>query len=356
MQILKRASVAKNNQSLFLFLMVLAAPFFTVKKPFVFFNLAPSQHRMHNTLSPEFASAKPFLKWAGGKSQLLSAIEAVLPADLHMRRPLTFVEPFIGSGAVLFWFLQRFPQVQKAVINDANPDLVKAYQTIRDQPQALIELLGSLQEEYYGLQNEPDRRDFFMEKRKQFNARLAGVVENTALLIYLNRTCFNGLYRVNSKGQFNVPFGRYNRPKICDRETLLADSRLLQNVIILEGDFEQTLAHATPGSFFYFDPPYRPLSKTASFNAYAKDMFDDAEQRRLRQFCDRLTAQGHQWLLSNSDPKNTAPDDDFFDALYRGEGLWVKRVRARRAINSNAAKRGEIHELLIGNYAVETIR
>jgi len=304
---------------------------------------------MH-TFSPATLNARPFLKWAGGKGQLITSIEKALPLHIVKEKKLTYIEPFIGSGAVMFWFLKTFPNTCKAIINDVNADLVKAYITIKEQPLALIELLKKVEKKYYKLQSEEERKDFFLDKRSSFNARHLTALENTALLIFLNRTCFNGLYRVNSKNEFNVPFGRYDNPKICDEETIMADSALLQKVTILHGDYEETLKHATAHSFFYFDPPYKPISKTSSFNAYAKDSFDDKEQVRLKHFCDELTIRGHHWLLSNSDPKNTDPSDNFFDDLYAGDNIFIDRVKAKRSINSNSSKRGEIFELLISNY------
>jgi DNA adenine methylase len=305
-----------------------------------------------NVLFPDTLYAKPFLKWAGGKGQLIAAIEAALPKDIGSKNELTYIEPFIGSGAIMFWFLQKFSNIKKAVINDINTDLTKAYFTIKEEPHALINVLMSIQNKYYRLTDEGDRRTFFLEKREEFNSRHLSTLDNTALLIFLNRTCFNGLYRVNSKNQFNVPFGKYDKPRICDPETIMADSNILQRVIILNGDYAETIKYATKNSFFYFDPPYKPISKTSSFNSYAKDSFDDNEQVRLKQLCDVITAKGHHWLLSNSDPKNNNPDDNFFDDLYRGPSISIERVKARRVINSNSAKRGEIHELLIHNYKV----
>lgn len=298
-----------------------------------------------NTLCP-----RPFLKWAGGKGQLITAIDAALPENLKTNKKLTYIEPFIGSGAVLFWFLQKFPNAKKAVINDVNPDLVKAYNTVKNEPFPLIHALEKIQSHYYKLSTEEDRKSFFLEKRGEFNSRHLSSLNNTALLIFLNRTCFNGLYRVNSKNHFNVPFGKYNKPKICDADTIVADSNLLQKVTILQGDYKETLREATEETFFYFDPPYKPISKTSSFNSYAKDAFNDAEQVRLKEFCDVLTAKSHQWLLSNSDPKNTNPLDNFFDNLFSCSTNRINRVKAKRVINSNAAKRGEIFELLITNY------
>lgn len=300
----------------------------------------------------EAMKAKPFVKWAGGKGQLIPAVEAALPEELGDQESLVYVEPFVGSGAVLFWFLQKFPNVRQAIINDINADLINAYSIVKKQPMLLIEALQAIQDKYYGLKSEECRRNFFSEKRDVFNSGSLSVLDKTALLFFLNRTCFNGLYRVNSQNRFNVPFGKYSRPKICDPETILADSSILQKVTILNGDYRKTMEHASGSAFFYIDPPYRAISKTSSFNAYAREAFGDDEQIALKQFCDGLSARGYRWLLSNSDPKNKDPGDNFFDDLYKGESLYIKRVKAKRTINANAAKRGEIMELLISNYRI----
>jgi DNA adenine methylase len=298
----------------------------------------------------DIQDAKPFLKWAGGKGQLIAAIDAALPKALLAKKDVTYVEPFIGSGAVLFWILKKYPTIKHAVINDINADLVKAYTAIKLEPAKLIKALQKIETAYYKLSSEEDRKVFFLEKRSFFNSRHLNELDNTALLIFLNRTCFNGLYRVNTSNEFNVPFGRYTNPKICDEKTIIADSNLLQNVTILEGDYRETLKYATKNTFFYFDPPYKPISKTSSFNSYAKDTFDDAEQVRLKAFCDELSSKDIRWLLSNSDPKNVDPADNFFDDLYSSSSHFIDRIKARRAINSNATKRGEIFEILISNY------
>lgn len=304
-------------------------------------------------LFSEMIKAKPFLKWAGGKGQLLAAIEASLPKGLDQKKHLTYIEPFIGSGAVLFWFLKRFQNVKQAIINDINPDLYKAYNVIKSDPHSLIQALSALQEAYYKLKEETDRRSFFLERREAFNTRKENDLKNTALLIFLNRTCFNGLYRVNSKGRFNVPFGKYHQPKICDAATILADSQLLQKVTILTGDYEETLPYAGGNTFFYFDPPYKPISKTSSFNAYAAEAFDDGQQERLKDFCTKIDTLGFQWLLSNSDMKNEGEGNHYFERLYQHNRFHIKRVKAKRNINSVSSKRGEINELLIANYPFE---
>lgn len=302
-------------------------------------------------LLEEMQGAKPFLKWAGGKRQLIPAIQAVLPDSLRHTRHLTYVEPFIGGGAVLFWMLQAYPNIRQAVVSDVNPDLTTAYQVVQQRPQELVNALAAIQEAYYGLPSEIARRTYFEEVRVEFNTRPLEAVRNTAVLMFLNRTCFNGLYRVNSKGGFNVPFGRYDRPIICHPQTIMADSRLLARVTILQGDFAQTLDKTPANSFFYLDPPYRPLSKTAAFNAYATETFGAASQERLAAFCHKIHARGSQWLLSSSDPQNTDVTDSYFDDLYTD--FTIRRIQAKRHINSKADGRGKISELLISNYALE---
>lgn len=290
--------------------------------------------------------AKPFIKWVGGKTQLIESIEKALPENFTKSNNVTYIEPFVGGGAILFWILQQYPNITKAVINDINPDLTTAYKTIKESPSELVNFLQDIQDEYLPL-DEDKRKEYYLTKRERFNTKSLDSIENTALFIFLNRTCFNGLYRVNSKGLFNVPFGRYSNPKICDKQTIFADSELLQKVEILTGDFEETLKYASNNSIFYFDPPYKPLSETSSFNSYAKEEFNDKEQIRLGNFCERINLLGHKFILSNSDVKGKNPNDDFFDNLY--QQFNIQRVFATRMVNANSAKRGKLTELLITN-------
>lgn len=290
--------------------------------------------------------AKPFVKWVGGKTQLIAEIERLLPDNFSSYKELTYIEPFVGGGAVLFWILQKYPNITKAVINDINPDLTTAYKTIKCNSHELIEVLQKIQSEYLAL-NQEKRKNYYLDKRSLFNTKELDPIENTALFIYLNRTCFNGLYRVNSKGLFNVPFGSYANPQICDTQTILADSELLQRVEILTGDFSETINHAGQNNFFYFDPPYKPLSETSSFNSYSKENFNDEEQIRLGEFCKHINRLGYGFILSNSDVKGKNPQDNFFDELY--EQFEIQRVYATRMVNSNAKKRGKLTELLITN-------
>ena len=292
-------------------------------------------------------SAKPFLKWAGGKTQLISEIEKNLP-DLVID---TYVEPFVGSGAVLFWVLGEFSKLEKAVVNDINEDLINTYKTIQSTPKELTSILEILQNEYHSLENEEDKKkEYYYKKRELFNNRKQNKTEHSALFIFLNRTCFNGLYRVNRKNEFNVPMGSYKKPTICDKQNILAVSEALQKVELLCGDFEQTVNYTSSNTLFYFDPPYKPLSETSSFNSYASSEFNDEEQIRLKNFCDKLDSLGHSWILSNSDVKGKNPNDNFFDNLY--SDFTIKRVDAKRSINANPQKRGFLTELLITNQAV----
>jgi DNA adenine methylase len=297
------------------------------------------------------AKAKPFIKWVGGKSQLIEQLEANLPADFGKWENVTYIEPFVGGGAMLFYMLQRYPNIRHAIINDINPDLATCYRIVRDSPIELIKYLRSIENTYLALRTEDGRKDFFMHIRDQYNEKNLDPVENTAKFFFLNRTCFNGLYRVNKSGLFNVPFGKYANPTICDPETIIKDSELLQRVEILIGDFESTFEYAHDNTLFYFDPPYRPLSNTSSFNDYAKEPFNDDAQIRLKKYCDRINDAGFRFMLSNSDCKSKNEEDNFFDALYAS--YQIERVWAARSINSNPSKRGKLTEILVRNY-IET--
>ena len=292
--------------------------------------------------------AKPFLKWAGGKTQLIEQIKNNLP-KIVLEGQFTYIEPFVGSGAVLFWLLNEFPKMKRAVINDINKELIDTYNVISQNSKELIALLEVLQREYHDLEGYLEKKkEYYYEKRNLFNLRDKGKLEQSALFIFLNRTCFNGLYRVNRKNEFNVPIGSYKKPTICDRENIMAVSDALQKVEIICGDFEQTVEHAGENTLFYFDPPYKPLNQTSSFNSYTKNEFDDKEQIRLRDFCDELAKKGHQWILSNSDVKGKDENNHFFDELYAD--FHIERVLAKRNINANPEKRGVLSELLITKY------
>ncbi len=287
--------------------------------------------------------AKPFVKWVGGKTQLLEQLEALLPADFDEWRDVTYIEPFVGGGAMLFYMLRAHSNIQTAVINDINPDLTTCYKVVRDHPSELVEALQQIQTEYYALTSEDERKAFYMQRRDEFNTKSLDPLRNTTLFFFLNRTCFNGLFRVNKAGLFNVPFGRYDYPQICDAKTIYADSELLQKVKIYTGDYQQIFPFAEGKTLFYFDPPYRPLNNTSSFNDYTKEAFNDLAQIRLKEFCDTVAASGYHFMLSNSDCQ-----DGFFDALY--SPYIIERVWASRSVNANASKRGKLTEILVHNY------
>lgn len=292
--------------------------------------------------------AKPFIKWVGGKTQLLDDIKKSLPHNFSQRDGVTYVEPFVGGGAVLFWILQEYPNITRAIINDINTELICTYRVVKYDVESLIIELTQLQTEYLQL-DAVARKKYFLVQRERFNGDNKTDIETATLFIFLNRTCFNGLYRVNSKGKFNVPHGRYSNPKICDVETLRADSAILQRVEIMCGDFAQTGKYASDNVLYYFDPPYRPLTETSAFTSYSKDGFDDAEQMRLRDFCSQITTRKSLFVASNSDPQNVDNGDDFFDHLY--ENFSIKRVSAARMINSRGNGRGAISEIMISNVA-----
>lgn len=295
--------------------------------------------------------AKPFLKWAGGKTQLIEPINNALPKNFTDSN-FTYIEPFVGSGAILFWILNNFPSLKKAVINDVNEDLINVYKIIAAQPKELISILEIFENEFHGLEDiensEEKKKEYYYTKRELYNTRSTEKSTQAALFIFLNRTCFNGLYRVNKNNGFNVPAGRYKKPTICNSENIFAVHEALQKVEILCGDYEKTIYLASENTFFYLDPPYKPLTETSNFNSYAKDEFGDEEQIRLYNFCKKLDNLGYNWILSNSDVKGKAKNEDFFDELY--SDFLITRVEAKRNINSKSEKRGKINELLISNF------
>ncbi len=292
--------------------------------------------------------AKPFVKWAGGKSQILDNIRAKYPAELG-KTITKYAEPFVGGGAVLFDVLSRYT-LDAVYINDINRELIATYTAIRDHADALITLLSTIQDHYWQT-DEETREAYYYEKRKRFNklkVELSDNIEVAALFIFLNRTCFNGLYRVNSKGFYNVPMGSYKKPTICDAENIQSVSSCLKNVQILCGDYQMSSNFIDNKTLAYFDPPYRPLSQTSSFTAYAQNGFGDNEQAELARFIDELSDKGAFVVVSNSDPKNTNADDNFFESLYHKH--TISRISANRMINSSSSGRGKINELLIATY------
>ena len=292
--------------------------------------------------------AKPFLKWAGGKGQLLSQLYEHLPADLH-KQAFTYIEPFVGGGAVLFDILNKF-NLQEIYISDINAELINTYIMVRDELDALLDMLRQFEKEFLRLSGD-DRKDYYQSKRFRFNELKSGGMlneEQAALMIFLNKTCFNGLYRVNRKGEYNVPMGAYKNPLICNESNLKQVSRKLQGVRIVCGDYKESDDFIDDKTFVYFDPPYRPLTPTANFTSYTESLFDDKKQLELAKFVQLIDNKGAKVVISNSDPKNTNENDNFFDDAYAGQN--IKRVSATRMINRNSDKRGRISELLISNY------
>lgn len=292
---------------------------------------------------------KPFLKWAGGKGQLLAEIEKYYPFEDGVITK--YAEPFVGGGAVLFDILSKY-DLEEVYISDINAELINSYRIIRDDIDELIAMLMVMQSEFVPMDKE-HRKVYYMAKRERFNdLKVNGNetvnIEKAALMIFLNKTCFNGLFRVNKKGLFNVPMGSYKNPMICDEDNLRAVSDKLQRVKIVCGDYRESADFIDENTFVYFDPPYRPITATASFTAYTENLFNDKEQIELARFVDEKHRKGAKIVISNSDPKNSNAEDDFFDNIYSSHK--IKRVEATRMINCNSEARGKIKELLISNF------
>ena len=291
--------------------------------------------------------ARPFLKWAGGKSQLINTFDELLPQQLKNGEVDTYIEPFVGGGAMLFHILQKY-DIKKAYINDINKELINCYRCLKANVLEVINHLKFLGKDY--LQSE-DRTKYFYKVRNRYNEiHLNGHLdyEKCADFIFLNKTCFNGLYRVNKEGKFNVPHGKYKNPLICDENNLMLCSELLQKVEITFGSYEQVLDKANEKTFIYFDPPYRPLVENSSFTSYDKSGFNDDDQIQLAKNYKLLNEKKCVLMLSNSDPKNINKEDNFFDNLYNG--FYIERVYAKRMINCQASKRGNITEIVVMNY------
>ena len=293
---------------------------------------------------------KPILKWAGGKTQLLADISNAYP-DGFGDTINKFVEPFVGGGAVLFDVLSKY-QLDEVYISDINAELINMYIMVRDHVDELIEILSAYQRDYIALDTE-GRKDYYYNKRDEYNLLIQNGqsqegVESAALFIFLNRTCFNGLYRANKSGLFNVPTGDYANPLICNEANLRAVSEALENVHIICADYSASIDHIDQNTLVYLDPPYRPLKGRDSFTSYTEQDFDDSCQKALAGFIEEIDARGAYIILSNSDPKNVDPDDDFFDDLFADYD--IQRINAKRRINRNSDHRGYITELLIKNY------
>lgn len=297
--------------------------------------------------------AKPFVKWAGGKGQLLDIFEQYYPASLREGGIRRYIEPFVGGGAVLFEILQKY-RIEETIVFDINEDLINTYNVIKNNVDALVEYLSDLEYRYLKLSKDA-RKEMYYDVREAYNSRTLKKnqpdIERAAQFIFLNRTCFNGLYRVNRAGLFNVPCGDYKNPTICDKKNLYATSSLLQRVHIFAGDYRESIRYADEHSFAYFDPPYRPLNVTSNFTSYSKFDFTDEDQVQLAHFFAEMNDVGALLMLSNSDPKNENPNDNFFDELYGR--FYIHRIKAKRSINSNGRRRGPVSELIVTNYKVK---
>ncbi len=306
----------------------------------------------------ESIRVKPFLKWAGGKSRLLPTFRGYFPWGLVDGTIRRYVEPFLGGGAVFFEVAQRY-RVEDALLCDVNEELILCYKVVQRDPEALAHRLEEYRQRYM-LTDEPARSTMFYSVREAFNRRKHQIdfdtysldwIERAACLIFLNKTCFNGLFRVNAAGLFNVPFGRYGNPDLHDRGNLLRASALLQRAELRRASYEAVRPTIARDTFVYFDPPYRPVSRSASFTSYSRTGFTDGDQLRLAAFFKQLDSEtGAMLMLSNSDPTHLSPQDDFFDRAYAH--MHIHRVEAARAINSVGSGRGKVPELIITNYEV----
>lgn len=292
---------------------------------------------------------KPFVKWAGGKNSLIPQLTKYYPLELKNGTIDRYIEPFVGGGAVLIDVLQNY-EVKEAYAFDINKDLINCYNVIKNDVESLIQELNRKEKEFIMLDSD-NRQAYFYNVRTEYNSyNLKDYinVKRASEFIFLNRTCFNGLYRVNKEGKFNVPCGKYKNPTICDSNNLRNLSKLIKNVTFKYGDYKKSEDFVTENTFVYFDPPYRPLSTTSGFTSYTKEDFDDENQKELADYYNRLNLKNAKLMLSNSNPKNVNKDDNFFENIYKG--FVINEVSAKRMINSNAKGRGEISELLITNY------
>ena len=295
---------------------------------------------------------RPFVKWAGGKGSLIPQLNKFYPYELKNGKIERYIEPFVGGGAVLIDILQKY-KIQEAYAFDINIDLINSYNVIKNNVEELVINLKQKETEYLQLGQE-ERKNYFYNIRDEYNNYTLEEneqnIQRAAQFIYLNRTCFNGLYRVNKSGKFNVPIGSHKNPTICDEENLKNLSELLQNVQFQHGDYRKSMGYVTENTFIYFDPPYRPLNVTSGFTSYTKEDFNDDNQIELATFYKELNERNAKLMLSNSNPKNTNKEDTFFDNIY--QGFNIDEMYASRMINANAKGRGKISEILVTNYNI----
>lgn len=295
---------------------------------------------------------RPFVKWVGGKSKLIPQMEQYYPKELKENKIDVYIEPFIGGGAILIDILKKY-NIKKIYAFDINKNLINCYNIIKDKVESLVLNLKKLEKEYFKLDDE-NRKEYYYDIRKKYNSinieNEKEALEKTTYFIFLNKTCFNGLYRENRRGQFNVPIGKYKNPTICDEENLIELSKLIKNVTFINGDYRESYKYIEENTFIYFDPPYRPINKTSSFTSYSKEDFNDENQKELGEYFRKINDNNSnvKLMLSNSNPKNNNEEDDFFEQIYNG--FKINEIKANRMINSNKEKRGKISELLITNY------
>ncbi len=284
---------------------------------------------------------KPFLKWAGGKTQIIDKIQKNLPNNINTIS--SYYEPFVGGGSLFLFIATNYPNIKNFHINDLNYSVYNCWNVIKNNHIELITSLSKLKYYYLNL-NEHQRKEYYYKIRELYNIKKLSSIENALYTIFLNKTCFNGLYRLNSKGYFNVPFGSYKNPQIFCKQNIINISKILKRTNITNLDFANL--KYDNNSFIYCDPPYRPLNNSSSFNNYSRLAFDDREQVRLCNFL--MNLKNNHIMLSNSDPKNTNINDFFFDKLYKK--FHIQRITAKRVINSKSIGRGNVTELLITNY------
>lgn len=301
------------------------------------------------------SKVKTILKWAGGKTQLLPEIIKRLPLEIHFGHIQNYCEPFLGGGAVFIYIIENF-NIEKAYLIDINEELILFYQVIKNDPELFIKKINNYKNTYIKL-TEKEKEIFYYQIRNEYNQTKNNInfnvynfdwIERAAQMLFLNKTCYNGLYRQNSKGEFNVPFGKYEKPEFFSKENVYNVSKYLQKAELICADFEIIEKFVDSSFFVYFDPPYRPLTKTSSFTSYTKYDFSDKDQIRLAKLYYRLNNKNVKLMLSNSNPKSVNDNDDFFDKLYAE--FKIERIYANRMINCNGSNRGKISELIITNY------
>lgn len=303
-------------------------------------------------------NAKPFLKWAGGKTQLLNELIKRLPYTIKNTYTIdSYIEPFVGGGAMFFYLKNRY-NIKKSFLFDINRELIVGYKVIQNNYKDLIIRLKEIQNEYLNKSYE-ERKEYYYKIRHIYNEQMLNFdyenyndewIERASYLIFLNKTCYNGLFRQNKNGEFNVPFGNYKNPNICNEENIIEVYKALKDTKIFCGDFTKAQEYIKKESLVYLDPPYLPLNRTSSFTNYSKENFTENDQLRLAEFFRKMDQRGAYLILSNSDLKNENPENDFFDKLY--EKYIIDRVHAHRMINCIGNKRGWINEVIITNYEI----